>query len=165
VLDQFFANRRSDKTTHTGNDQFRLLHLAQDLSLKVRVDVGQKNHFVVPIALGELGLETLKDVAFRVNPLTDIDVKEMVQSVKAYKILKGARGEGSANIDKIEETLLRLSQLVTDFSFIKELDINPLKISDKTAEGVAVDGRIEVNMEQAKKALGLGCCCSGNCCS
>ncbi|KKU17234.1 MAG: Acetyl-CoA synthetase I (ACSI, ADP-forming), subunit beta [Candidatus Woesebacteria bacterium GW2011_GWC2_45_9] len=88
----------------------------------------------------------------------------MVESVKAYKILKGSRGEGSANIPQIEETLLRLSQLINDFSFIKELDINPLKISDKTSEGIAVDGRIEVNMEEAKKALGL-CCCSGNCCS
>ena len=124
----------------------------------------QYGHLMM-FGLGGIFVETLKDVAFRVNPLTDIDVKEMVQSVKAYKILKGARGEGSANIDQIEETLLRLSQLVTDFSFIKELDINPLKISDKTAEGVAVDGRIEVNMEEAKKALGLGCCCSGNCCS
>ena len=50
-------------------------------------------------------------------------------------------------------------------SFIKELDINPLKISDKTAEGVAVDGRIEVNMEEAKKALGLGCGCGCGCSS
>jgi len=122
----------------------------------------QYGHLMM-FGLGGIFVETLKDVAFRVNPLTDIDVKEMVQSVKAYKILKGARGEGSANIDQIEETLLRLSQLVTDFSFIKELDINPLKISDKTAEGVAVDGRIEVNMEEAKKALGLGCGCGCGC--
>jgi acetate---CoA ligase (ADP-forming) len=123
----------------------------------------QYGHLMM-FGLGGIFVETLKDVAFRVNPLTDIDVKEMVQSVKDYKILKGARGEGSANIDQIEETLLRLSQLVNDFPFIKELDINPLKISDKTAEGVAVDGRIEVVMEEAKNALGL-CCCSGNCCS
>jgi len=122
----------------------------------------QYGHLMM-FGLGGIFVETLKDVAFRVNPLTDIDVKEMVQSVKAYKILKGARGEGSANIEQIEETILRLSQLVKDFSFIKELDINPLKISDKTAEGVAVDGRIEVVMEEAKKALGIGCGCGCSC--
>ncbi len=75
----------------------------------------------------------------------------MIEATKAYKILKGARGATPANIPQIEETLLRLSQLVKDFSFIKELDINPLKISDKTSEGIAVDGRIQVNMEAAKK--------------
>lgn len=123
----------------------------------------QYGHLMM-FGLGGIFVETLKDVAFRVNPLTDIDVKEMIQSVKAYKILKGARGEGSANIEQIEETLLRLSQLIKDFSFIKELDINPLKISDKTTEGIAVDGRIEVVIDEAKKALGV-CCCSGNCCS
>ena len=121
----------------------------------------QYGHLMM-FGLGGIFVETLKDVAFRVNPVTDIDVKEMVQSVKAYKILKGARGEGSANIEQIEETMLRLSQLVKDFGFIKELDINPLKISDKSQEGVAVDGRIEVEMEEAKKALGA-CCCSCNC--
>lgn len=123
----------------------------------------QYGHLMM-FGLGGIFVETLKDVAFRVNPLTDIDVKEMIQSVKAYKILQGARGEGSANIPQIEETLLRLSQLVKDFSFIKELDINPLKISDKTQEGVAVDGRIELEPEAAKKALGINCC-SSCCCN
>jgi acetyltransferase len=122
----------------------------------------QYGHLMM-FGLGGIFVETLKDVAFRVNPLTDIDVKEMIQSVKAYKILKGARGEGSANIEQIEETLLRLSQLVKDFSFIKELDINPLKISDKSQEGVAVDGRIEVDIEAARKALNSGCGCGCAC--
>jgi len=112
----------------------------------------QYGHLMM-FGLGGIFVETLKDVAFRVNPVTDIDVKEMVQSVKAYKILQGSRGEQPANIAQIEETMLRLSQLVKDFSFIKELDINPLKISDKTGEGVAVDGRIEVKFDEARKAL------------
>ncbi len=112
----------------------------------------QYGHLMM-FGLGGIYIETIKDVAFRVNPVTDIDVKEMVQSVKAYKIIQGTRGEKPGNIEQIEETMLRLSQLIRDFSFIKELDINPLKISDKTGEGVAVDGRIEVNFEEAKKAI------------
>jgi len=123
----------------------------------------QYGHMMM-FGLGGIYIETIKDIAFRIAPLTDIDAKEMIESVKAYKILKGARGAVPANIPQIEETLLRLSQLVKDFSFIKELDINPLKISDKTAEGIAVDGRIQVDMEAAKKALSCGCCCSNSCC-
>ncbi len=114
----------------------------------------QYGHLMM-FGLGGIFVETLKDVAFRVNPVTDIDVSEMVRSVKAYKILQGARGEIPADIPQVEETMLRLSQLVNDFDFIKELDINPLKISDKSGEGVAVDGRIEVDFEKAKQALQL----------
>jgi acetyltransferase len=112
----------------------------------------QYGHLMM-FGLGGIFVETFKDVTFRVNPVTDIDVKEMVRSVKAYKLLEGARGEIPAQIGQIEEIILRLSQLVKDFSFIKELDINPLKISDKTGEGIAVDGRIEIIPEQAKEAL------------
>lgn len=110
--------------------------------------------------LGGVFVETLKDVTFRIAPLTDVDAKEMVQSVKAYKLLQGARGTTPAQINQIEETLLRLSQLVNDFKFIDELDINPLLISEKTGEGIAVDGRIKVRMNEAKEFLGceVGCC-------
>lgn len=110
--------------------------------------------------LGGVFVETLKDVTFRIAPLTDVDAKEMVQSVKAYKLLQGARGTTPAQINQIEETLLRLSQLINDFKFIDELDINPLLISEKTGEGIAVDGRIKVRMNEAKEFLGceVGCC-------
>lgn len=112
--------------------------------------------------LGGVFIEVLKDVTFRIAPLTDIDAKEMIKSVKSYKLLEGARGTKPAQMDQIEETLLRLSQLVSDFSFIDELDINPLLISEKTGEGIAVDGRIKVRLEEAKKALTCTCGCS--CC-
>lgn len=113
--------------------------------------------------LGGVFIEVLKDVTFRMAPLTDVDASEMIKSVKSYKLLEGARGTKPAQINQIEETLLRLSQLVTDFSFIDELDINPLLISEKTGEGIAVDGRIKVRLEEAKKAL--GCTCGCGCCS
>ena len=113
--------------------------------------------------LGGVFIEVMKDVTFRIAPLTDIDAKEMIKSVKAYKLLEGARGTTPAQMDQIEETLLRLSQLVHDFSFIDELDINPLLISEKTGEGIAVDGRIKVRLEEAKSALTCECgacsCC------
>jgi acetyltransferase len=107
--------------------------------------------------LGGVFIEVMKDVTFRIAPLTDIDAKEMIKSVKAYKLLEGARGTKPAQMEQIEETLLRLSQLVNDFKFIDELDINPLLISEKTGEGIAVDGRIKVRMSEAKEALGYHC--------
>ena len=112
--------------------------------------------------LGGVFIEVMKDVTFRIAPLTDIDAKEMIKSVKAYKLLEGARGTTPAQMNQIEETLLRLSQLVNDFKFIDELDINPLLISEKTGEGIAVDGRIKVRLEEAKEALGCEC---GSCCA
>lgn len=115
--------------------------------------------------LGGVFIEVLKDVTFRIAPLTDVDAKEMIKSVKSYKLLEGARGTKPAQMDQIEETLLRLSQLVSDFSFIDELDINPLLISEKTGEGIAVDGRIKVRLDEAKKALGACTCgCGCSCC-
>ena len=113
--------------------------------------------------LGGVFIEVMKDVTFRIAPLTDMDAKEMIKSVKAYKLLEGARGTKPAQMEQIEETLLRLSQLVNDFKFIDELDINPLLISEKTGEGIAVDGRIKVRLEEAKETL-AECCGSCSCC-
>ncbi len=113
--------------------------------------------------LGGVFIEVLKDVTFRLAPLTDVDADEMIKSVKSYKLLEGARGTKPANMDQIKETLLRLSQLVSDFKFIDELDINPLLISEKTGEGIAVDGRIKVRLEEAKQALNDSCSCGCGC--
>ena len=110
--------------------------------------------------LGGVFVEVMKDVTFRIAPLTDDDAMEMIKSVKAYKLLEGARGTTPAQIGQIQETLLRLSQLVNDFKFIDELDINPLLISEKTGEGIAVDGRIKVRIDEAAKALGCDCSCA-----
>ena len=115
--------------------------------------------------LGGVFIEVMKDVTFRIAPLTDVDASEMIKSVKAYKLLEGARGTTPAQMDQIQETLLRLSQLVSDYPFIDELDINPLLISEKTGEGIAVDGRIKVRLEEALDKLG-GCVCGAchGCC-
>ncbi|MCD7879194.1 MAG: acetate--CoA ligase family protein [Candidatus Gastranaerophilales bacterium] len=113
--------------------------------------------------LGGVFVEVMKDVTFRIAPLTDIDAEDMIKSVKAYKLLEGARGTTPAQMNQIQETLLRLSQLVTDFKFIDELDINPLLISEKTGEGIAVDGRIKVRLEEAAEALNDCCTCGAQC--
>lgn len=105
----------------------------------------QYGHMMM-FGLGGVFIEVMKDVTFRMAPLTDIDAQEMIRGVKAYKLLEGARGTTPAQLDQLESVLLRLSQLVTDFPEIEELDINPLIISEKTGEGIAVDGRIKLKI-------------------
>ncbi len=103
--------------------------------------------------LGGVFVEVMKDVSFRLAPLSDQDALEMIRSVKAYKLLEGARGSVPADIEQIKEILLRLSQLVSDFPFVDELDINPLMISSKDGEPIAVDGRIKIRLQEAEKLI------------
>ena len=99
---------------------------------------------MIMFGLGGIFVEALEDVTFRMAPLSDVDATDMVHSVDAYKLLAGARGLVPAQVNEIEKSLLKLSQLVEDFPSIEELDINPLIISDKNGEPVAVDGRIKI---------------------
>ena len=99
---------------------------------------------MIMFGTGGVFVEVMKDVGFALAPLTDADAHDLVRSVKAFKLLEGARGTKPADISRVEETLLRLSQLVTDFPIVQELDINPLMISNTTGEAIAVDGRIKL---------------------
>jgi len=83
----------------------------------------------------------MKDVAFRINPLRTAHASEMVKSLRSYPLLKGYRGAPPVNIATVEETLLRLSQLVNDFDCFSEIDINPFIASPKKECCKAVDAR------------------------
>jgi len=90
--------------------------------------------------LGGVFVELLKDVTFRVAPITGEDAQEMVTEVKAYPLLKGYRNTPPADIDAIINILLNTSQLVMDNPQIKELDLNPIMAYEKGAK--TVDARI-----------------------
>jgi acyl-CoA synthetase (NDP forming) len=90
--------------------------------------------------LGGTLVEVLKDVAFRIVPLTAHDAKEMIRQVKAYRLLEGYRGQPPVDINYIEELLLKISRMIEENPEIKEMDINPLIAYPDGA--VAVDGRI-----------------------
>ncbi|HSF50553.1 MAG TPA: acetate--CoA ligase family protein, partial [Nitrososphaeraceae archaeon] len=83
-----------------------------------------------------------KDVVFRLAPINGQDAKEMIESIKTIKLLKGVRGEEPSDLEGIEESLQRLSQLVTDFPEIEEFDMNPLLVLEKGKGVRAVDVRI-----------------------
>lgn len=85
---------------------------------------------LIMFGLGGTLVELFKDVAFRLAPLTKQDALNMIMKTKGYQLLKGYRGHSPYSLDGIVDNLLRLSQLVTDFPEIKELDMNPLKVLD-----------------------------------
>lgn len=90
--------------------------------------------------LGGIFVEVLKDVAFRIAPITKSEAQEMITEVKAYPILRGYRGQPPADIDAIAEILLNTSRLVMDHPEIKELDLNPIMVYERGAK--TVDARI-----------------------
>jgi len=90
--------------------------------------------------LGGIFVEILKDVAFRIAPITEIDAREMMTEVKGYPILKGYRGQPPVDIDAIVKILLNTSRLVMEHMEIKELDLNPIMVYEKGAK--TVDARI-----------------------
>ncbi len=94
--------------------------------------------------LGGIYVEVLKDVTFRIAPISRDDAREMVTGIRSYALLSGVRGEQPVDIGAIENGLLRLSQLVTDFPEIVELDINPLVVYPKGREAIAIDARLTI---------------------
>jgi len=94
--------------------------------------------------LGGIFVEVFKDVKFKVAPLTDVDAKTMIRSIKSYEILKGVRGKKSVDLDFIEENILKLSQLVTDFPEFTEIDLNPFVFSPNRNKSKILDARIKL---------------------
>jgi acetyltransferase len=103
-------------------------------------------HFgpLMMFGMGGTMVEVLKDVSFYPAPLTADEARQMLVNTKTYQILQGVRGEKGVDIDAIAEGLQRLSQLVTEFPQIQELDINPYVIGPEGTAAIAVDARMSV---------------------
>ncbi|MDZ7831266.1 MAG: bifunctional acetate--CoA ligase family protein/GNAT family N-acetyltransferase [Desulfobacterales bacterium] len=108
---------------------------------------------VLLFGTGGIFTEIIQDRALALPPLNRLLARRMMEETKIFRVLKGYRNYPGANIMQIEEILIRLSQLVTDFSQISEIDINPLIITDRFA--VAVDARIIVEPETVAAPLHL----------
>jgi acyl-CoA synthetase (NDP forming) len=98
---------------------------------------------VMMFGLGGVMVEVLKDVAFRLVPLTERDAKQMIGDIKGAPILDGVRGSPPADREALARTILGVSKLVESHPEIRELDLNPVFAY---ADGsVAVDARIVVS--------------------
>ena len=99
---------------------------------------------VVMLGMGGIYVEILKDVTFRLAPFTDQEANDMISSIKTKKLLEGVRGEKPSDVEKLSECIQRLSQLVTDFREIKELDMNPVLVMEKGEGCKILDVRIGI---------------------
>ena len=97
---------------------------------------------LVGFGLGGIYVEALKDIAFRIAPFGRQEAEEMMREIRSYPLLEGVRGEPPADHEAMVDALLRVSQLVTDFPEIVELDINPLIVFDEGRGAIAIDMRL-----------------------
>lgn len=95
---------------------------------------------VLMFGLGGILVEVLKDVSFRIVPVTERDAREMIREIKGYPVLEGYRGQKPASIPALEKLIVKVSQFVEKNPQIKELDLNPIFAYPDKA--IAVDARI-----------------------
>ena len=100
---------------------------------------------VILFGMGGVGVELFKDYSIGLPPLNTTLVHRMMEETKVYRLLKGWRNAPSVDLKKLDETVLMFSQLLVDFPQIKEIDINPLLISDKDIR--ILDARIVVDKD------------------
>ena len=97
---------------------------------------------LIAFGLGGIYVEWLKDVAFGLAPMTDMDARRMIRSIRTYPLLEGVRGEKPSDVDALQEALLRLSALVTDADEINEVDLNPVAALENGKGYRVIDARI-----------------------
>ena len=99
---------------------------------------------LIAFGLGGVYVEILGDVCFRVTPLTDLNAADMVRSIRGYRLLQGYRGQPPADVESIQDILLRLSRLVEEIAEICEVDLNPIFALSPGQGCQIVDARIQV---------------------
>ncbi|NWF95347.1 MAG: acetate--CoA ligase family protein [Candidatus Thorarchaeota archaeon] len=96
----------------------------------------------IMFGLGGIFVEVLKDVTFRLIPLSENDAREMIREIKAAKILDGVRGQPPRDVDALVKTIMGVSKMVQENPEIRELDCNPLFLYERGKGAVVVDARI-----------------------
>lgn len=101
---------------------------------------------VILFGMGGVGVELLHDVSFGLPPLNQTLARRMMEDTKVYQLLRGFRNRPAGNLRLLEEVMVRFSQMLVDFPQLKEVDINPLLISEK--ELIALDARISIHKDR-----------------
>lgn len=99
---------------------------------------------LVVYGLGGVYVELLKDVAFRLNPMTDVDAREMITEIKGARLLEGYRGLPAGDTDAVVDTILRISAMATAIPEVAEMDLNPVMVLEPGQGVRVVDARIKV---------------------
>jgi acyl-CoA synthetase (NDP forming) len=99
---------------------------------------------LIGFCLGGTHVEILNDLQFRVAPFTDHDAADMIRGINGYRLLTGYRGQPPADLEALEQTLLRVSRLVEEIPKISELDLKPIFPLPPVQGCRTVDARIRV---------------------
>ncbi|UCD45578.1 MAG: acetate--CoA ligase family protein [Candidatus Bathyarchaeota archaeon] len=102
---------------------------------------------LVMFGLGGIYVNFLKDVSFRLAPLSEQEAQSMMEETRAYKLLKGIRGEPPSDVDALKNMILRVGQLVWDFPEIVEMDVNPVIVYGEGEGCMALDVKITLSKE------------------
>jgi acetyltransferase len=105
---------------------------------------------LVLFGLGGVFVEVMEDTTVRLAPVTEPEAREMLDEIRAAPLLRGARGREPVDEAGVVDTVQRLSQLVTDFPAILELDVNPLVVTPEGA--TAVDVRLTIDPDELETA-------------
>jgi acetate---CoA ligase (ADP-forming) len=106
---------------------------------------------VVACGAGGVAVELVKDVAVRISPLTDLDAREMLRSLRTFPLLQGYRGSPASDVAALEDVLLRVSVMVDAHPAIAEMDCNPVVALPEGA--VIVDARVRVEAPKPARPL------------
>ncbi|MBN2802973.1 MAG: acetate--CoA ligase family protein [Deltaproteobacteria bacterium] len=99
--------------------------------------------------LGGIFVEVMKDVTFNIAPITFDEAMQMLKSTKSFSLLKGVRGRKEVDIAAIAIALQKISQLVTEFPMIEEMDINPFMVGEIGEPSTAADARITLSDDKS----------------
>jgi acyl-CoA synthetase (NDP forming) len=133
-------------------DASGLAGIATELLVQEQVEAGQemivgvnRDRLLGPVVMVGLGgklVEVLGDVAVGIAPLTDLDIEDMLGSLRCYRLLTGYRGAPAYDLEALREVLRRVSALACDLPEIEEMDLNPVFVLEKGA--VAADVRVRL---------------------
>jgi len=142
LVKAFRQLRKNAKAANAKIDGIMVQKMAEGKEIIIGGKTDPQFGQVVLFGLGGIFVEIIKDVAVRIAPINQREAREMMKEIKGYKILAGARGEKPVAQDKIAKTIVSVSKLLADHPEIREMDLNPLFVTDKQC--VAVDVRIMV---------------------
>lgn len=108
---------------------------------------------MLAFGLGGIHVEILKDVVFRLHPLSRTDALEMVQGVRARALFQGARGKPPVNEEELVDVLLRLSRMLSDHPEITELDLNPFLAGYRGEGSCVLDMRVRLEADPSPGEL------------
>ncbi len=156
TFDEIMA-KINEKTPGADMEGIMVEEMAKGVEVIIGTTIDPTFGPLIMTGLGGIFVEVLKDVSFRVVPITEYDAREMLDEIKAKKILEGVRGKPPVNKDAIVKTLLLISELIMNVSWeqddkakqqlpiIREIDINPLFATE--TEVIAVDCRVILTSE------------------